>query len=103
MNNVAIEFARGIDTLGDGKLISLPTGEATLSQLTILTEQDLEADLKITITNITSNTVVTCVNVIQQSKQRPLLLTGTCAIHRLTICIGMMLYYCVWSVYCVTV
>ena len=71
-----IEFNRNFDRLGDGKLTSLPNKETTLLQLASLTDQELEATLRIVIVRSVVNASVTCANDVPESKQQILLLAG---------------------------
>ena len=77
-NNTVIEFNRNFDRLGDGKSTSLPNRETTLLQLASLTDQELEATLRIVIVRSVVNASVSCANDVPESKQQILLLAGTC-------------------------
>ena len=57
----AIEFNQDHDRPGDGKLVSLASGRATLAQIS-KTETSLSSDLKIIIANGVNRTNVTCTN-----------------------------------------
>ena len=75
-NNTVIEFNRNFDRLGDGKSTSLPNRETTLLQLASLTDEELEATLRIVIVSSVENASVACANDIPQSKQQTLLQAG---------------------------
>ena len=71
-----IEFNRNFDRLGSGKSTSLPSGGITLPQLASLTDEELEANMKIEIVNGVTNANISCTNDAQQSQIRSLLLAG---------------------------
>ena len=73
-----IQFARSLNTRGDGKLVPLPNGGATLSQLVVRTNQVLEANLIINVFNTSENAVVMCIDdgASPQSSQRALVVAG---------------------------
>ena len=75
-NDAVIEFNQNLDRLGDGKSISLQNGETTLLQLASLTNQELEATLRIVIDSSIVIASVECTNNISESKQQMLLLAG---------------------------
>ena len=75
--NTVIGFNRNFDRLGDGKSTSLPNRETTLLQLASLTNQELEATLRIVIVSSVVNASVECANDVPEAKQKTLLLSGT--------------------------
>lgn len=75
-NNTVIEFNRDFDRLGAGKSTSLPNRETTLLQLASLTNQELEATLRIVIVSSVVSASVECANDVPESKQQTLLLAG---------------------------
>ena len=74
----SIQFARSLNARGDGKLVPLPNGGATLSQLVVRTDQVLEANLIINVFNTSGNAVVMCNDdgASPQSSQRTLVVAG---------------------------
>ena len=81
--NAIIEFNRNFDRLGDGKSASLPNGGISLLQLALLTNEELEANLKIQIASGVENTMVSCANAMQQSQVKVLSLAGElCISHQ---------------------
>ena len=76
-SNNALEFARGIDSPGDGKLTSFSSGRTTLSQLLAVMGRDLQARLSIRVFNSSSNNArVMCFDEAQQSDEINLRLAG---------------------------
>ena len=76
-SNRALEFARGIDSPGDGKLMSFSSGRTTLSQLLAVMERELQARLSIRAFNSSSNNAwVMCFDEFQQSDGINLSLAG---------------------------
>ena len=72
--NNAIEFARGINSPGDGKLVSLSDGRATLSQLSVIMGQRLEARLLIKVLN--NAAMISCFDDMQRSDEISIHLAG---------------------------
>jgi hypothetical protein len=74
--NTVIEFNRDFDRLGAGKSTSLPNRETALLQLASLTNNELEATLRIVIVSSVASASVECANDIPESKLQILLLAG---------------------------
>lgn len=74
--NTVIEFNRNFDRLGSGKSTSLLSGGITLLQLASLTDEELEANMKIEIVSGVTSANVSCTNDAQQTQIRSLLLAG---------------------------
>lgn len=75
----AIEFARGINSPGDGKLVPFSSGSATLSQLSVIMGQKIQARLLIQVVNTSSNdaNMISCFDAMQQSDEISIHLAGT--------------------------
>ena len=75
----ALEFARGINPPGDGKLVSLSSGGTTLSQLSVITGQKIQARLLVQVVKTSSSdaNVVSCFDNMQQSDEISIHLAGT--------------------------
>ena len=84
----AIEFNQDHDRPGDGKLVSLASGRATLAQIS-KTETSLSSDLKIIIANGVNRTNVTCTNDDLQAISRSFnLAIGACACMCVCVCVA---------------
>lgn len=79
----AVEYARSINDLGNGKLISLLDDRVTLSQLSGVSAQELEATLTVTIVNSsTSDGLIECFDDSQRSTNKSLRLAGMLFNHQ---------------------
>ena len=75
--NKALEFARGLDLPGEGKLLSFSSGHTTSLQLLAVREHELQARLSIRVFNSSSNhDRVMCFDEVQQSDWINLRLAG---------------------------
>ena len=54
-----IDFYENLDRPGEGKLVRLPNGQATLAQM-MITEESLSSDLKIIVPHNLNETQITC-------------------------------------------